>query len=140
MTHRPELVVELERRLAADDTAAWVERLLAAGVPAGPIQDYQQVLEEDPHVKARGMVTTVEHPVEGPVPVLSSPLHLSGTPAAVRRPPPQLGEHNAELLAVSGNDGHSTRIHSRGVVRSRRDGMVLHVELANPARRNALTW
>jgi crotonobetainyl-CoA:carnitine CoA-transferase CaiB-like acyl-CoA transferase/enoyl-CoA hydratase/carnithine racemase len=142
MAHRPELVVELERRLAADDTAAWVQRLLAAGVPAGPIQDYRQVLEEDPHVKARGMVSTVEHPEDGPVPVLSSPLHLSGTPASVRRPPPLLGEHNAEVLPVSGNEGQSTRIHSRpsGAVHSRRDGPVLHVELANPARRNALTW
>jgi crotonobetainyl-CoA:carnitine CoA-transferase CaiB-like acyl-CoA transferase/enoyl-CoA hydratase/carnithine racemase len=142
MAHRAELVVALERRLADDDTAAWVDRLLAAGVPAGPIQDYQQVLEEDPHVKARGMVTTVEHPVEGAVPVLSSPLHLSGTPATVRRPPPLLGEHNEEVLVASGNASHGARIHSRGVgeVRSRRDGPVLHVELANPARRNALTW
>jgi formyl-CoA transferase len=135
MTHRAELVVELERRLAGDDTDAWVERLLAAGVPAGPIQDYRQVLEEDPHVKARGMVATVEHPVEGPVPVLGSPLHLSGTPAAVRRPPPLLGEHTAEVL------GRVTpRVPERGAVRSRRDGPVLHVELANPSRRNALTW
>jgi crotonobetainyl-CoA:carnitine CoA-transferase CaiB-like acyl-CoA transferase/enoyl-CoA hydratase/carnithine racemase len=140
MVHRAELVVELERRLADGDTDAWVQRLLAAGVPAGPIQDYRQVLEEDPHVKARGLVATIEHPVEGPVPVLASPLHLSGTPAAVRRPPPLLGEHNDELLPVSGNEGRSTRIQSRGEVRSRRDGPVLHVELANPARRNALTW
>ncbi|WP_158228169.1 enoyl-CoA hydratase [Pseudonocardia sp. MH-G8] len=152
MDHRAELVVELERRLTEEDTGVWVERLLAAGVPAGPIQDYRQVLEEDPHVKARGMVATVEHPVEGAVPVLGSPLHLSRTPALVRRPPPLLGEHNRELLtrgeaasdgtAVSGYEGSSTRIHSRpqGEVRSRRDGPVLHVELANPARRNALTW
>jgi formyl-CoA transferase len=142
MAHRAELVTELERRLAAEDTATWVERLLAAGVPAGPIQDYQQVLEEDPHVKARGLVSTVDDPADGPVPVLSSPLHLSGTPAVVRRPPPRLGQHNEELLPVSGNEGPGTRIHSRpaGAVRSRRDGPVLHVELANPARRNALTW
>jgi crotonobetainyl-CoA:carnitine CoA-transferase CaiB-like acyl-CoA transferase/enoyl-CoA hydratase/carnithine racemase len=147
MAHRAELVVELERRLTGEDTGVWVERLLAAGVPAGPIQDYRQVLEEDPHVKARGMVATVEHPVEGAVPVLGSPLHLSRTPAAVRRPPPLLGEHTDDVLAgipraVGGNEGSSTRIHSRppGEVRSRRDGPVLHVELANPARRNALTW
>jgi len=134
MAHRPELVVELERRLAADGTAAWVDRLLAAGVPAGPIQDYQQVLEEDPHVRARGMVATVEHPVEGAVPVLSSPLHLSRTPATVRLPPPLLGQHNDEVLA------RTAAPPERGSVRSRRDGPILHVELANPARRNALTW
>ncbi|TQM13818.1 enoyl-CoA hydratase [Pseudonocardia kunmingensis] len=147
MEHRAELVVELERRLTEEDTGTWVERLLAAGVPAGPIQDYRQVLEDDPHVKARGMVATVEHPVEGLVPVLGSPLHLSRTPASVRLPPPLLGEHNGEVLAsagavVSGDECPGTPLHPRpqGEVRSRRDGPVLHIELANPARRNALTW
>jgi enoyl-CoA hydratase/carnithine racemase len=66
--------------------------------------------------------------------VLSSPLHLSGTPATVRLPPPLLGQHNDELLA------RAAAPPERGSVRSRRDGPVLHVELANPARRNALTW
>ncbi|MHA6631922.1 enoyl-CoA hydratase [Pseudonocardia sichuanensis] len=138
MEHRAELVVELERRLTEEDTGTWVERLLAAGVPAGPIQDYRQVLEDDPHVKARGMVATVEHPVEGLVPVLGSPLHLSRTPAVVRRPPPLLGEHNRELLTRDGAVVGGAAV--SGEVRSRRDGPVLHVELANPARRNALTW
>src|SRR5690606_40865349 len=113
MAHRAELEAELERRLAADDTAAWVERLLAAGVPAGPIQDYQQVLEEDPHVKARGMVSTVEHPVDGRIRVLSSPLHMSGTPPTVRTPPPLLGQHNDEVL--SRVDRKSTRLNSSHV-------------------------
>ncbi|WP_459644379.1 CaiB/BaiF CoA transferase family protein [Kineococcus sp. NUM-3379] len=98
MAHRGELEAVLEERLAARGTAEWVEVLLAAGVPAGPIQDYRQVLEEDPHVRARGMVTSVEHPVEGTVPVLASPLRLSASPPVVRRPPPLLGQHTEEVL------------------------------------------
>ena len=98
MANRAALVAELEERLAGRTTAEWVDALLAAGVPAGPIQDYGQVLSEDPHVAARGMVTSVDHPVEGPLPLLASPLRLSGTPPTVRRPPPLLGEHTDEVL------------------------------------------
>ncbi|MFS0866075.1 CaiB/BaiF CoA transferase family protein [Microbacterium sp. 179-B 1A2 NHS] len=98
MDNRVELAAELERRFAGATTDEWVERLLARGVPAGPIRDYEQVLTDDPHVRARNMVTSFEHPVEGRTLVLGSPLKLSGTPVQVRTPPPLLGEHNDEVL------------------------------------------
>jgi formyl-CoA transferase len=101
MAHRAELAACLEERLVERSTAEWVELLLGAGVPAGPIQDYQQVLEDDPHVKERGMVTSVDHSVEGVVPVLASPLLLHGERPAVRLPPPLLGEHTDEVLGRS---------------------------------------
>lgn len=100
MANRVELVAALQETTRQRPTAHWVQVLLDAGVPAGPIQDYRQVLEEDPHVKARGMVSEIDHPVEGRIRVISSPLRLSGTPTGVRRPPPLLGEHNAEVLAA----------------------------------------
>jgi formyl-CoA transferase len=99
MLHRDDLVVELEKTLVEADTDHWVALLLDVGVPAGPIRDYRQVLDEDPHVKARGMVQEIDHPIEGRVRVLGSPLRMSGTPARLRRHPPLLGEHTAEVLA-----------------------------------------
>ncbi len=98
MAHRAELAAALEERFVGRDTDSWVELLLAAGVPAGPIQDYGQVLTEDPHVQARGMIAELDHPVEGRIPVLASPLRLSATPPTIRRPPPLLGEHTGEVL------------------------------------------
>jgi formyl-CoA transferase len=50
------------------------------------------------------MVTHVEHPVDGTVPVLASPLRLSTTPVTVRRPPPLLGEHTDEVLGAAASD------------------------------------
>lgn len=94
MDNIDQLVPELEARLRSDATATWVSLLLEAGVPAGPLQDYAQVLSGDPHVKARGMVSSVEHPLEGTVPVVSSPLRMTGTPPSIRRHAPMLGEHN----------------------------------------------
>lgn len=98
MAHRDALTQEIERTLAADSTANWVERLLAAGVPAGPILDYAQVLD-DPHTKAREMVQTIPHPVEGEVKTLGFPVKLTETPARTRCHPPLLGEHEREIKA-----------------------------------------
>jgi crotonobetainyl-CoA:carnitine CoA-transferase CaiB-like acyl-CoA transferase len=101
MEHRSELVAELESALRERDTDEWVETLLEAGVPAGPIHDYRQVLE-DPHTRARDMVAEVEHPAEGRVQTLGIPVKLSETPGQVRRPAPLLGEHTEEVLREAG--------------------------------------
>jgi formyl-CoA transferase len=45
------------------------------------------------------MVQEIDHPVEGRVRVLGSPVRMSGTPARLRRHPPLLGEHTDEVLA-----------------------------------------
>jgi formyl-CoA transferase len=108
MRHREALARELEKTLAGRGTDEWVELLLAAGVPAGPIRDYQQVCE-DPHTLARDMVVTMVHPVEGAVRALGIPIKLSGTPGAIRRPAPLLGEHTDELLAEAGFTSEESR-------------------------------
>jgi len=97
MANRAALVEALEAVLATGTTASWVERLLARGVPAGPIHDYREVFD-DAHTRARNMIEEMDHPVEGRVRTLGFPLKMSGTPLRVRRPPPLLGEHRAEVL------------------------------------------
>jgi formyl-CoA transferase len=104
MANRLELVREIEAALAARTTADWVERMLAAGVPAGPILNYSQVLD-DPHTQARHMIEDVEHTVAGRVHTLGFPLKMSDTPPRVRRAPPLLGEHSAEILRELGIEG-----------------------------------
>jgi crotonobetainyl-CoA:carnitine CoA-transferase CaiB-like acyl-CoA transferase len=101
MAHIDELELELRAALARRDTADWLDTLIAAGVPVAPIRDYAEVLE-DAHTHARGMVVEIEHPVEGPVKVLGTPVKLSETPARVRRPAPLLGQHTVEVLAGAG--------------------------------------
>ena len=101
MANRPQLVVELERALTERDTGDWVDTLLAAGVPAGPLHDVQQVVN-DPHTKAREMVVEMEHPEAGTVYGLGIPVKLSATPGSVRRPAPLLGQHTEEILSELG--------------------------------------
>lgn len=97
MANLTALVQELEASLARGTTTEWVDKLLAADVPAGPIQNYRQVFD-DPHTLARSMLLEFEDPVEGTVPTLGFPFKLSETPARARRRPPRLGEHNDEVL------------------------------------------
>ncbi|UED84452.1 CaiB/BaiF CoA transferase family protein [Streptomyces profundus] len=99
MRNRDELAALLEERLVGDTTANWVTTLLDAGVPAGPIQDYAEVLDQDPQVAARELVREIDHPVAGRVRVLASPLHLSDSPASIRAHPPLIGEHTEQVLA-----------------------------------------
>jgi formyl-CoA transferase len=98
------LVSEIERALSAHQVDEWVDRLLAAGIPCGPILDYAQVFDS-PHTAARRMVEVVDHPVDGPVRTLGIPVKLSETPGSVRRPPPLLGQHTAEVLGTLGGKG-----------------------------------
>ena len=72
-------------------------RLLAeAGVPAGAVLDTGDLLA-DPHLHARDMIVTVEHPQRGAWEFLGPPIHLSGSQVAMR-PAPLLGEHSAAVL------------------------------------------
>jgi crotonobetainyl-CoA:carnitine CoA-transferase CaiB-like acyl-CoA transferase len=99
--HRQELVPLLEEVLARRDADHWIEALVAAGVPAGPI-DYPDQALADPQVRARRMVVQLEHPLLGLVEALGSPIKLSQTAPTYRRHPPRLGEHNAEVRSEAG--------------------------------------
>jgi formyl-CoA transferase len=94
MANRPELVGELD--LSGRTTDEWVETLIEAGVPCGPIHDYRQVFEDE-HTQAREM----EVQLDG-VRMLGIPVKLSGTPGTIRRTAPQVGEHTAEVLREAG--------------------------------------
>lgn len=99
MAHRAFLAAEIEQALEERPVSEWVDRLLAAGVPCGPILNYGQVLAA-PHTAARRMVEVVEHPVEGPVRTLGIPVKVGAGSAVARRSPPRLGEHTAGVLAA----------------------------------------
>jgi crotonobetainyl-CoA:carnitine CoA-transferase CaiB-like acyl-CoA transferase len=91
----------LEARFVTAPTSVWLERLEAAGVPVGPILTYDQVFA-DPHVGHRHMAVEVDHPRAGRTRVLGIPVKLSGTPGAVGRPAPTLGQHTDEVLRELG--------------------------------------
>jgi formyl-CoA transferase/CoA:oxalate CoA-transferase len=96
--NRAALLTVLTPLIAARTVEEWLVLCERAGVPAGPILGVEEALRH-PQVLARHMVVPVEHPSAGAVRVTGVPFGLSETPAAVRTPPPQLGEHTDAVLA-----------------------------------------
>jgi len=89
----PLLDAELSRRPAQE----WLGRLDRAGVPAGRIKTVPEVCESE-HLRARGMVVTLQHPKAGPIRAMGVPIRLWATPGAAMAPPPLLGQHTDEIL------------------------------------------
>jgi len=96
--HREVLVPLLAATMKTRRKNDWLKALEAAKVPCGAINNLAEVFV-DPHVQARDMVSTWQHPVAGSVKLVSSPMKLSRTPVRQDLPPPLLGEHTETLLA-----------------------------------------
>lgn len=95
---REALAEELAPTFQTRGKEEWVAAFHEAGIPAGPIYDYSEALDNE-HVHHRNAVMEIEHPVEGPYKALGFAAKLSETPARVRRAPPLLGQHTEEILA-----------------------------------------
>ena len=116
---RAELTAILRGLFKHQPAAYWIDRLVAAGVPAGPINRVDHVLDREPHVKARGLVVETDHPTVGRQRALATPIKLSRTEVAVRRPAPRHGEHTAEVLRWAGlSDDEIAALAASGAIRS----------------------
>ena len=103
LEHREACVAELSAALLRDDSAAWLDRLRAAGVPCGPVNDMAGAVS-DPQTLARDLIAETEHPVLGTVRQIRSPLRVDGRLTELRAAPKR-GEHTREVLV--GQCGYS---------------------------------
>jgi glutaryl-CoA transferase len=98
VANREALDAAIAQALKKGKSSAWIEKLRSAGVPCGPIKSVGEALN-DPHTLARDMVRSVRHPTAGDLSMVGIPFRLNGTPAAIRRAPPLLGQHTEEVLS-----------------------------------------
>jgi formyl-CoA transferase len=103
MAAKAELQELFRDRFATNTTAHWVHRLEAQDLLCAPVLTMADALADE-QTAVNNMIVKMEHPGEGVVQVLNSPISLSATPATVDRRAPQLGENTAELLAEHGYD------------------------------------
>jgi crotonobetainyl-CoA:carnitine CoA-transferase CaiB-like acyl-CoA transferase len=97
LEHRDALIPLLKEVLRTRDAADWQRRLASTGIPTGTVRSVGAALAS-PEARARGMVTTVQHPKVGRLQLVASPIRMSGTPVRDPAPPPLLGEHTDEVL------------------------------------------
>lgn len=97
VTRYAELRPLIADRLKTQPRAFWIETLTRAGVPCGSVRDLNEVFE-DPQLRARGMLATIEHQAIGALTLTGIPVKLSDTPGELRLPPPRLGEHTVSIL------------------------------------------
>jgi crotonobetainyl-CoA:carnitine CoA-transferase CaiB-like acyl-CoA transferase len=95
---RDEAKRRLDARLRERTSAQWLETLLPAGLWAAEARTAAQAVAE---LRAEGspLVFTVDHPRAGALELIGCPVTFGATEWSVRRPPPLVGEHTAEVLA-----------------------------------------
>jgi crotonobetainyl-CoA:carnitine CoA-transferase CaiB-like acyl-CoA transferase len=107
IAHRTANIDELYNWLAGvmetRSTAEWRERLDAADVPNGGVNDLTGVVN-DPYLNEAGFFRPLDHPTEGRLTTMPFPVSFSETGLTQNQPSPRLGEHTAAILSELGYD------------------------------------
>ncbi|MFB6198845.1 MAG: CaiB/BaiF CoA transferase family protein, partial [Halobacteriaceae archaeon] len=91
---------EIESALAAKTTDEWMDVLIDAGVPAGPVQSVEEALYNE-QTQARNAITSIERG-DREIPVIEHPIQWEESQSGFERAPPELGEHNEEVFREIG--------------------------------------
>jgi formyl-CoA transferase len=97
VANRDQLIPILQGVLETRNADDWLAEISDAGIPCGPINTLDRVFDH-PQTHHRNMVVEIEHPTAGTVRLAGIPFMMSGTPPAILRHPPLLGEHTEEVL------------------------------------------
>ena len=87
--------------LVRRSTEQWIELFDEAGIPAGRVYDYQQVVADE-QIRHNAMVLEFDHPAAGTVMTQGVPFWLDGEKNPDPTPPPTLGQHTREVLVELG--------------------------------------
>jgi crotonobetainyl-CoA:carnitine CoA-transferase CaiB-like acyl-CoA transferase len=120
MNHLDELTEVLQPYFRRRTSADWLLRFEKAGLPAGPIHNIKEVLENE-QTEARNMLTEVPHQTLGKTKTIGAPVKFSRTPSEVRRGAPVLGQHTREILSEIG-------FNAKQIANMEWDGVVLQSE------------
>lgn len=123
--HVSELEEDIEEVLVLQETKYWIERCEKAGVPAGPINNFAEAVQ-DPHYQARGMIEEVDHPAIGKMKMIGIPTKFSKTPGEVRTASPLFGQDTIAVLKKLGYDQKSiAKLNESGAVKALEENTLL---------------
>jgi len=115
-THRDEIFARTAARLLTRPSRHWLDAFAAAGIWAGPVYGYADLVQ-DPQIRHNGTFVTYDHPTEGTVTVPGFPYRFSATPPRIDRGAPLVGEHTREVLTEAGlAEGEIEELFATGAV------------------------
>ena len=94
---RSQLVGAIEAHLHEGTRSEWLVRFEQFGIPAGPILDIEEAFAS-PLATEREMRLKIKHPKAGEINQVGAPWKIDGQSSPIRKPPPLLGQHTAEVL------------------------------------------
>jgi crotonobetainyl-CoA:carnitine CoA-transferase CaiB-like acyl-CoA transferase len=95
------LIPKLDEAFSTKPAADWVALFRSHDLLIEVVQDYGEI-GADPQVIENGMLDTLEHPSYGPLQMVAAGVNLSATPATIRTPAPEFGQHTEEVLLEAG--------------------------------------
>jgi len=114
--HAEWLRAELRDSFLKNTRQHWLDALIAADVPCGPVYSYAEVATEDQFWQ-NGYLANVEHHNFPGHRAVGIPFELSDTPGRIQGPAPELGQHTEETLLELGYDWDDiTRLRDAGVI------------------------
>lgn len=96
-----QLIDRLDEAFASRPSPYWLEIARRYDLLVEAVRDYSEIAS-DPQVVENDMLTVLDHPVHGRLPIVAPPVSLSLTPATIRRPAPEFGQHTEEVLLEAG--------------------------------------
>jgi crotonobetainyl-CoA:carnitine CoA-transferase CaiB-like acyl-CoA transferase len=110
------IVVELKEIILGKTRDEWIEIFRGEESMTEAVLTLDEV-EKDPHALARDMIIEMDHPTEGKVKGIGIPIKFSDTEAKEIKPPPILGQHNEEILRLTGHsDEEINDLKEKGIV------------------------
>ncbi|WP_168879356.1 CaiB/BaiF CoA-transferase family protein [Rhizobium sp. P28RR-XV] len=98
MARRPELQAIFRENFAKNRTAHWIARLEGVDILCAPVRSLPEALKDEQTIINK-MILEAGETAAGPIRLIGSPIDMSAAPVTVRIAPPQLGQHNEEILA-----------------------------------------
>src|SRR3990172_8951043 len=96
-----QLIPPIDQIFAVKPARAWVEIFRRHDLLIEIVQDYGE-LAADPQITENDMLTTLDHPGHGPLPIVAPGVNLSLTPGQIRAAAPEFGQHTEEVLLEAG--------------------------------------